>query len=239
MSTLSQANINYLEIEQKVFDVTVIKTAACSNTVRYAINNLCKNTETITVLIQRMTHSKVTRSTAKLWWIAICPVVCECGGSASVSLRGWRASLALGWQAELATSAQHLLRAQLEAISRVWKGHSWISRLSSKINDAWQSVYVCVFPLSVAGGVPLISGLCDPHSRHWEINAIITRERGIAVTAGVRRHNVLLHLLKWHISRIARTLLVVKLADSMDTSDVQSLNKSFKIVNIFRLCKSF
>lgn len=80
------------------------------------------------------------------WWIAICPVVFEFSESTSVSLRGLRASLALGWEAELATSAQHLLRAQLEAISRAWKGHSWISRLSAKINDAWQSVYarVCV-----------------------------------------------------------------------------------------------
>ncbi len=111
----------------------------------------------------------------KLWWIAISPVVFKCSETTSVSLWGWRASLALGWETELATSAQHLLRAQLEAISRVWKGHSWISRLSSKINDSWQSVYVrvCVFPLNVtlslAGGVPLISGLCDPHSRHWRL----------------------------------------------------------------------
>ncbi len=149
----------------------------------------------------------------KLWWIAISPVVFKCSETTSVSLWGWRASLALGWETELATSAQHLLRAQLEAISRVWKGHSWISRLSSKINDSWQSVYVrvCVFPLNVtlslAGGVPLISGLCDPHSRHWKINAILTQERGITMTAGARQHNVQLHLFKLHISGIKRLFI--------------------------------
>lgn len=53
---------------------------------------------------------------------------------------------------------------------------------------------MCVFQLNVtlsaAGGVPLISGLCDPHSQHWEINAILTQERGITMTAGARQHNV-------------------------------------------------
>lgn len=92
----------------------------CSMFIYCAIRNeqpLQDYPKTITVLILQMTQSK-SLETAKLWWIAICPDVCGC---TSVSRWGWRASLALGWQAELATSAQHLLRAQLEAISRVWK----------------------------------------------------------------------------------------------------------------------